>query len=189
MGNQTSKPETALVEKLVNSVDAVLMGECWKFGIQPDSPDAPQSISEAVAEFFAGGRGRADTMGNIARWDSRKRTEVAGRIALAATGERQNVSFTIVDAGEGQTPNAMPDTLLSLDRGNKVNVQFVQGKFNMGGTGALRFCGQHNLQLIITKRNPAIRVHQADDASMDQWGFTIVRRENPTGQRKISTYT
>ena len=28
IGNQQSKPETALVEKLINSVDAVLMSEC-----------------------------------------------------------------------------------------------------------------------------------------------------------------
>ncbi len=189
IGNQTSKSEAALVEKLVNSVDAVLMGECWKSGIHPDASEAPQTISEAVAEFFGGGRGKVETTGNIARWDYRKRREVADLITLSATGERQNVSFTIIDAGEGQSPNAMPDTFLSLDRGNKVNVQFVQGKFNMGGTGALRFCGQHNLQLIISKRNPSIKIRQADDASINQWGFTIVRRENPTGQRKISTYT
>ena len=189
MGNQTSKPEAALVEKLVNSVDAVLMGECWQAGMLPDSPDAPQTISEAVAEFFAGGRNRADTMGDVARWDRRKRREVADRITLAATGERQNVSFTIVDSGEGQSPNSMPQTLLSLNQGNKVNVQFVQGKFNMGGTGALRFCGRYNLQLIISRRNPSISAYQSDDASVGQWGFTIVRRENPTGQRKISMYT
>ena len=189
MGNQTSKPEAALVEKLVNSVDAVLMGECWQAGIRPDSPEAPQTIAEAVAEFFGGGRSRAETMGNIARWDNRKRRAVADRTTLAATGERQNVSFTIVDAGEGQSPNSMPNTLLSLDQGNKVNVQFVQGKFNMGGTGALRFCGRHNLQLIISKRNPSISAYQPDDASLSQWGFTIVRRENPTGQRRISMYT
>ena len=188
MGNQTSRPEAALVEKLVNSVDAVLMGECWQSGVSPDSPHAPQTIVEAVAEYFAGGRSKADTMGDVARWDNRKRREVADRITLAATGGRQNVSFTIADAGEGQSPNAMPKTLLSLDQGNKVNVQFVQGKFNMGGTGALRFCGTHNLQLIISKRNPSTQDHPGD-ASIEQWGFTVVRRENPTGQRKISMYT
>ena len=189
MGNQTSRPEAALVEKLVNSVDAVLMGECWHAGVRPDSPRAPLTISEAVAEFFGGGRSKADTMGDIAKWDNQKRREVANRITLAATGGRQNVSFTIVDSGEGQTPNSMPNTLLSLDHGNKVNVQFVQGKFNMGGTGALRFCGHHNLQLIVSRRNPSIDAPQPYDASIAEWGFTIVRREDPTGQRKISMYT
>ena len=191
MGNQTSKPEAALVEKLINAVDAVLMGKCWEAGVRPDASEAPLSNSEAVAEFFAGGRSNsfADTMGDIARWDNRKRREVADLITLAITGDSKNVSFTIVDAGEGQSPNTMPKTLLSLDQGNKVNVQFAQGKFNMGGTGALRFCGRHNLQLIISRRNPSIKASQLNDASIDQWGFTIVRREDPTGQRKISTYT
>ena len=189
MGNQTSRPEAALVEKLVNSVDAVLMGECWQSGVSPDSPHAPQTIAEAVAEYFAGGRSKADTMGDVARWDNQKRREVANRITLAATGARQNVSFTIVDSGEGQSPNDMPKTLLSLDQGNKVSVQFVQGKFNMGGTGALRFCGRHNLQLIISRRNPSITASQSGDESVSEWGFTIVRREDPTGQRKISMYT
>lgn len=189
MGNQTSRPEAALVEKLINAVDAVLMGECWEAGVRPDSPEAPPSISEAVAEFFAGERSKADTMGDIARWDDRKRREVADRITLAITGDLKNVSFTIVDAGEGQSPNTMPTTFLSLDQGNKVNVQFAQGKFNMGGTGALRFCGHHNLQLIISRRDPSIKAFQPLDASIGQWGFTVVRREDPTGQRKISMYT
>ena len=189
MGNQTSKPEAALVEKLVNSVDAVLMGECWSAGIAPESQDAPQAIAEAVAWFFGGDRSRPESMGDLARWDARKRRRVADLITLAATGSRQNLSFTIVDAGEGQSPNAMPNTLLSLDRENKVKVQFVQGKFNMGGTGALRFCGYRNIQLIISKRKPSAPAQKQDDDSVGQWGFTVVRREDPTGQRRISMYT
>ena len=35
IGNQQSLPETALVEKLINSVDAVLMSECLKTGCNP----------------------------------------------------------------------------------------------------------------------------------------------------------
>ena len=189
MGNQTSKPEAALVEKLINSMDAVLMGQCWRAGIQPDSPEAPRTISEAVAEFFAGGRGKADTMGDISRWDEHKRREVADQITLAVTGDSKNVSCTIVDAGEGQSPNSMPRTLLSLNKSNKVNVQFAHGKFNMGGTGTLRFCGYHNLQLIISRRDPSIEPFRSDDTSIGQWGLTVVRRENPTSERKTSVYT
>jgi|SRR6516164_1026093 hypothetical protein len=43
-----------------------------------------------------------------------------------------DVCFTVSDNGEGQTPDKMPYTLLSLDRSNKLRVPFVQGKFNMG---------------------------------------------------------
>ena len=189
IGNQSSSADAALVEKLVNSVDAVLMGECWSAGIRPNSPEAPRTIPEAVAEFFFDDRSRANTLGHISYWDNIKRREISQRITLSATGSRSNPSFTIVDNGEGQTPDSMPNTLLSIDKQNKIDVQFVQGKFNMGGTGALRFCGSHNLQLVISRRNPAIGSDNGEDESSSQWGFTIVRRENPTETKKVSTYT
>ena len=189
IGNQSSNADVALVEKLVNSVDAVLMGECGVAGILPNSPAAPGSISEAAAQFFYGDRSKADTLGRVSNWSQQRRREVSNRITLAATGTRQNPSFTIVDNGEGQTPQSMPKTLLSLDSQNKVDVHFVQGKFNMGGTGALRFCGRHNLQLVISRRNPNIPSMDPTDESLGQWGFTVVRREDPTDTKRVSTYT
>ena len=78
---------------------------------------------------------------------------------------------------EKATPRRLPLTILSLNRSNKMYVPFVQGQFNQGGTGALRFCGHRNLQLVISRRNPACR-HSPDDQD-NQWGFTVVRRERP----------
>ena len=188
IGNQSSDADGALVEKLVNSVDAVLMGECWLAGIRPNCNEAPRSIPEAVAQFFYGDRSRANMLGDVSNWPPEKRRSVSNRITLAATGTRQAPSFTVVDAGEGQTPNSMPDTILSLDKQNKVDIHFVQGKFNMGGTGALRFCGRHNLQLVVTRRRPDIVSVGSEDESSGQWGFTVVRREDPTGSKRVSTY-
>src|SRR6266508_5151235 len=54
-GNQQSLAEAALVEKIVNSVDARLVNECWERGIDPTGPDAPKTIREAVSRFFEGG--------------------------------------------------------------------------------------------------------------------------------------
>ena len=189
VGNQSSSPDAALVEKLVNSVDAVLMGECLAAGVSPNSEYAPESIPEAVAQFFFGDRSKANSLGHISRWPNQKRRELSDRITLAATGARSNPSFTVVDAGEGQTPESMPDTFLSLDKQNKIDVHFVQGKFNMGGTAALRFCGTNNLQLVISRRNPNIKTLDTESPTSGQWGFTVVRRENPTPSKKLSTYT
>ena len=188
-GNQSSGADGALVEKLVNSVDAVLMGKCWSSGVRPNSSDAPRSIPQAVAEFFFGDRSKAESMGRVSNWDNQKRRELSSLITLSATGSRSVPSLTVVDAGEGQTPERMPETLLSIDKQNKIDVHFVQGKFNMGGTGSLRFCGQHNLQLVISRRNPSITKMDPPDSSCDEWGFTIVRRENPTDTKRVSTYT
>jgi hypothetical protein len=191
IGSQQSRPEAALVEKLINSVDARLMNECFVQGIDPEGPDAPQTIREAVAQFFEESP-NTSTAGFVREWLDSKRTEVARGITLAASGampDAGNPCFTISDCGEGQTPEMMPYTLLSLDRTNKLRIPFVQGKFNMGGTGALRFCGQHNLQLVVSRRSPAIIDGTSLHPSDSQWGFTVVRRENPEGGRRSSVYT
>jgi len=52
IGNQQSKPETAIVEKIINSVDAMLMGECLTKGIKTESENAPKDIKDALVKFF-----------------------------------------------------------------------------------------------------------------------------------------
>ena len=189
IGNQTERSDAALVEKLVNSIDATLIGECWRYGVDPESPDAPQSIVEAVAQFFER-KGETDTPGRISGWPLQKRGEIANRITVAATGatgrEGGFLSLSIADMGEGQTPAVLPDTILSLNKENKVKIPFVQGKFNMGGTAALRFCGHRNLQFVLSRRNPEIA--DANDSTSSRWGFTLVRREDPDGRRRTSQY-
>src|SRR4051812_25699788 len=143
VGNQQSRPDAALVEKCVNSVDARLMNECLVRGIDPESPTAPQTVRQAVAQFFEENP-KSSFAGKISEWDGPKRTKVSRGITISATGAHPAVGkpcFTICDSGEGQTPERMPDTLLSLHRRNKLRIPFVQGKFNMGGSGALKFCG------------------------------------------------
>lgn len=180
IGNQQGRPEAALVEKLINCVDARLLNEALSRGIAPSSEEAPRSIQQAVAIFFEGKDLRGDIGGSIKTWLKPKQLEEARKITLAATGSRQAPSLIIADCGEGQSPSTMPDTFLSIDKSNKLRIPFVQGKFNMGGTGVLKFCGKDSIQLIISKRNPAI----LDDASKSdptatEWGFTVVRRERP----------
>lgn len=191
-GNQQAKPDSALIEKIINSVDARLMNECFVRGIDPAGNAAPQNIRAAVAAYFED-TATADKphAGQMKYWSSEKRTQIARGITLAATGSKPpgKPCFSIEDAGEGQTPEKMPDTLLSLDRSNKLRIPFVQGKFNMGGTGVLKFCGRRNLQLIVSRRNPAILHGRYDDPSDSQWGFTVVRREDPGDERRSSVYT
>ncbi|MEJ7662196.1 MAG: hypothetical protein WKG07_22830 [Hymenobacter sp.] len=72
----------------------------------------------------------------------------------------------LYDNGEGQHPAAFETTLLSLLRGNKNNVHFVQGKYNMGGSGAIVFCGRHGYQLIASRRYDGT----------GEFGFTLTRK-------------
>lgn len=181
------------MEKLVNSVDARLMHECLARGINPESPAAPQTIREAVARFFEESASAGSVYsGQISAWDNEKRRAVARGITLAATGMKPSDGdpcITIADCGEGQTPRKFPDTFLSLEKSNKLRIPFVQGKFNMGGTGVLEFCGKQNLQLILSRRSPRILNGNFAHPTDDEWGFTIVRREDPSGNRRSSSYT
>lgn len=178
-GNQQSLAEAALAEKVVNSVDATLIGKCREAGIDPESDEAPDTIRSAVSKFYDLGSDNIATGGKVLDWTPEKRRMVAETITLTATGAPLEMSLTISDMGEGQTPDRVPDTILSLNRSNKMRIPFVQGQFNQGGTGALRFAGKNNLQLVVTRRNPAFL--GADASTRDQeWGFTLVRRERPS---------
>ncbi len=192
IGNQQSKPDAALVEKLVNAVDARLMNECLTRGIDPKGTKAPHSIRDAIAEFFDDTTtAKSAFAGLVKMWTPDRRTKVAEDIVLVTTGKgakEGNPCFSIIDRGEGQTPDTFPSTFMSLGESNKLRIPFVQGKFNMGGTGVLKFCGKRRLQLIVSRRNPAIVGDKPADSSDAQWGFTVVRRVDKGEGRRSSVY-
>ena len=183
IGNQQGEPVAALVEKLVNSIDARLTGECLAAGTDPTDPNAaPPSVAAAIRRFF----GRP-----LDEWTDEEMLRHAREITLTASGVAPAdgyPSLTISDRGEGQQPDKFPSTFLSLNSTNKLNIPFVQGKFNMGGTGALQFCGtRHNFQLIVSRRRPDLQDITATDRDR-QWGFTVVRRRDPEGDMRSSVY-
>jgi hypothetical protein len=183
-GNQQTAAAAALVEKLVNGIDAVLIRKCLSRGIDPESTEAPTSMAEAARLFFDIPNGRLENV------DARDRTELAANIQLIAVGSKSDPSYLVIDKGEGQTPASFPATFLSLAKSNKLRIPFVQGKYNAGGTGALRFCGRHNFQLLISRRAPDI-LNGSDEARADEWGFTIIRRLRPEegdSRRRSSMY-
>lgn len=177
IGNQQESAVSALVEKIVNSVDAVLIKECLKRGVDPSTIDAPSSIVEAQNKYFG------IYEGNLANITSSKRTEIARNIYLIASGDKTRPCISILDKGEGQDPKDFVDTFLSLTRGNKNKINFVQGKHGMGGSGVLRFTSdKYYLQLILSKRNHEIPGNHSN------WGFTIMRRFRPEGQMRSSVF-
>ena len=162
--DQQSNPVAALVEKLTNSIDAILMRRCYEEGIDPKSPDAPRSIDDAIDRFFPRHKD----------WDfTRPRSEQARSIQILADGSRRDTSIIIYDDGEGQHPEDFEDTFLSLLGSNKNEIHFVQGRYNMGGTGAIVFCGKKRYQLIASKRYDG----------KGKLGFTLIRRHPHSSTR------
>lgn len=158
--NQQSNPVAAIVEKLTNSIDAILMRKCYEADINPKSADAPRSVEDAIETFFP----------NYKNWDlSGPRNQQAENIQILADSHPRdtgNTSLIIYDNGEGQHPEDFEGTFLSLLEGNKNEIHFVQGKYNMGGSGSIVFCGKQRYQLIASKRY---------DGS-GEFGFTLIRK-------------
>lgn len=172
--NQQSNPIAALIEKVTNSIDAILTKQCKQLGIDPESAEAPQSMEEAVERFFP----RND-------WDRPTfRRKQAEEIQIIADGKgprtkaQYPTSVIIYDNGEGQHPKDFPKTFLSLVSGNKNKVPFVQGKYNMGGSGAIVFCGKKRYQLIASRKYD----------QLGDFGFTLVR-EHPKREEDQSKET
>lgn len=163
--NQQASPIPALVEKVTNGIDAILERRCLEEGIDPKSPEAPKSIPDGVARFFPDHK----------NWDlTAHRKQQSEMLQIVADGPRMETSLVIFDEGIGQAPEDFEDTFLSLLRGNKNEIHFVQGKYNMGGAGAVAFCGKHRYQLIGSKR--------FDNNS--EFGFTLVRRHPLTASEE-----
>jgi len=171
--NQQASPIAALIEKITNSIDATLMKKCYQAGIDPKSAAAPRTMDEARERFFP----------DYKNWDlSGPRKGQAKNLQILADGPKLNPSLTIYDNGEGQHPDDFEQTFLSLLRGNKNEIHFVQGKYNMGGSGAIIFCGKKGYQLIASRRF---------DKTGD-FGFTFVREHPLTkeeeGRKKNTWY-
>ena len=184
--NQAADPAGAQVEKIVNSIDAVLTKECLLKKISPSSPAAPQTMLAAAEKFFG------IKEGNLANITAKELTRLAENIQIIVTGTKPNPCYIIIDKGEGQTALRFEDTFLSLTKSNKGSIPFVQGKFNCGGTGVLPFCGSHGYELIISRRHPDIpsdpSVPNLNDSTHAFWGFTIIR-DLPASAKIYNTKT
>lgn len=170
VGNQQGNAVGALTELITNGIDAVLLKKAKQSGVQdPRSDSAPKSMFEAVRRFFP-----QAVEGKISNLEPQQRTDLAKQCMLIGVkrADRANgiyPTYTVVDFGEGQKPEDFPKTLLSLGEKNKEGIPFVQGKFNMGSTGSLRFCTRSDINLghykfVLSKR-----------METEWWGWTLIR--------------
>lgn len=160
---QQSTPSAALVEKFTNGLDAILLKHCKAKGIDPRSPEAPATMANAIELFF----GDLTDVTKI-------RPLAEENLVLYATGSKQRPCLSLYDAGEGQLANDFPTTFCSLIYGSqdgsyKGAIPFVQGRFNMGGTGVLPFCSdKYKLQLIVSRVPEDVA-----KTTEHEWAFTI----------------
>lgn len=174
--NQQSTPAAALVEKVTNALDAILLRHCKAKGIDPRSEKAPATMAKAAEQFF----------GDFASGGTPAiRAFAETQMVLYATGSKLRPSLSLYDSGEGQLAEDFPKTFCSLIYGSnegsyKGAIPFVQGRFNMGGTGVLPFCSEgHKLQLIVSRVPSEVAKSDAHE-----WAFTVfcffASKQNPS---------
>ncbi len=168
--NQQASSIGALIEKLTNSIDAILMRKCYESGINPKSKKAPKTMQEAVEIFYKD---------IYDKWNLPSFAKAqAHEIQIIADGtfkdRKKDTSLAIYDSGEGQHPQDFEKTFLSIGKGNKNDILFVQGKYNMGGTGSIVFCGKNRYQLIASKKYD----------NSGNFGFTLIRKHPFTKEDK-----
>jgi len=170
INSQASNSTGALVEKITNSGDALLVLESWKRNIDPEGPNVPKTMKEALELFFG------YPNGDVTSTDRDILKDVSQKIGLITSGRKSKPCYSIYDLGCGQSPISLPNTILSLGLNNKDKIPFTQGIFNQGGSAALIFCSlKHRLQLVISKQHRSVKFQGSD--SSDYYGVTVVRRE------------
>lgn len=177
--NQASDGGKALTELMTNMVDAVLMRHALEKGIDPKGKKAPQTMHQAVDLLIKPLHGGKLT--NLDPNDPWLRQFAQSNLVIGVTGAKTKHTglpcYTFVDNGEGQSPDKFETTFLSLSTGNKKDIPFVQGKYNMGSSGVLGYCGLKWFKLIISRRYDA----------KGPWGFTLMRKR-PGGGMPIAEY-
>jgi hypothetical protein len=167
--NQQAHPVASLVEKITNAIDAILLKECKIREIDPMGKTAPGSMKDAVSQFFGDDKER-----------EKKRKELAGLIQIRADGRKDAPNIIIIDGGEGQCPEDFENTFLALlkSKTEKKHINFVQGRYYMGGSGVLPYCGQKGYELIIS-RSAIVK---------SRWGWTIIRKNREKEQYEYFVY-
>lgn len=179
--NQASTGGKAATELMTNMVDAILTRQAYEQGIDPKNrKEAPRSMYEAVDRLVVNLRG-----GKLVNADETWLKDFASKnLIVGISGSRETTRkspewpcYTFADNGEGQHPADFKNTFLSLSARNKSDIPFVQGKYNMGSSGVLAYCGKKWFKLIVSRRYDGT----------GPWGWTLIRRR-PGGGMPVADY-
>ncbi len=183
--NQQSDPLRALCEPLVNSMDQLLLLECYKNDDDPrdiDNPNIPKSMHDAAEKYFGINRG------HLIYTDKNKINDLAHKIKLTVLDAKngQDQIIYVYDEATGQHPKDFKNTFLYHKPSEKNAIPFVQGQYGMGNGGAFSFSGNHKYVMILSRRHPELVNEEEKD--MGKWGFTLIRKNISNQYNKISFF-
>lgn len=127
-----TKAGRSLTERITNAIDAVLEERAVTSASKPTSPQ------RAASEWF--GRPITGPDSGLFEWeyaDGQYDRKVA--IVLLSSENENTPTVDILDHGIGLSADQFPNTILSLQSGNKLNKRHLLGAFGQGGSSTLAF--------------------------------------------------
>lgn len=146
--NQQADAMAAFTELVVNSIDAIILRSFFEEYGDDYTGDEYSSLDEA-----------ADALVD----------EEEDTIEVTATGERNGpLSLTLYDNGSGQPQADFEHTFLNVLTPGEIKQEFdfLQGKYGMGSTGVLPFCGERGYKFIAS----------AAHDELGEWSWSIIRK-------------
>lgn len=172
--NMGTDPAAGLIERITNSIDAVLDLEWYNQGC-PKDIDNPRLAAE---KWFKLSEGK---LRNVKDASAKNIQELAKLISVTLKdSEREDFpTVEIRDYGTGIKGDDFSRTILSLNDDNKINKLHQMGAYGQGGSTALSF---NTFTIIISRPQKILKKGNAV-------AFTIVRfNDGGLGQRKLGWY-
>ena len=148
-----------LVERIVNSIEAVIELRV------ADSGATPQGPRDAVRTLFS------LPSGDSSQLDSDTARSIAQDVNVVFKSKRRNSTpmIEVVDRGIGIHPSAFSDTILDLGQSDKGQKPYLIGMYGQGGSSTFDKC---SYTIIMSRRHP----NHLDSGEQDRVGWTIVRK-------------
>jgi hypothetical protein len=154
-----SNPYSAIVERITNANDGMLelKAELNHSGEMPGTP------REAATRWF----GVPKTgINDLTKDEERRALAENVTVMLDESDDKNRPTIVVTDRGIGQRPLDFPDTILSLNRSNKLRKRWLQGAYGQGGSATFRFCDH---TIVVGRRFPGLL-----DGEQDVVGWTVV---------------
>jgi hypothetical protein len=165
--NAASDARLALNERITNMIDAILeMHARLKYGTDVAGMAAAMTSPAQAATVLLG----VPTAG-VGEMFISERQKLAEEISIEfrESGVAERPTAVMRDRGIGQAPSRLPETILSIHRGNKRDKAFLMGMYGWGGSSAL--CFAEGGTVVVSRRHPELL-----DGEPDGVAVTIVKR-------------
>lgn len=158
----------SLVERVTNMHDALLELEHERHGGTPDC----RSPREAANAWLG-----VPEKGGLSSLTNKQRQDLAARaiVRLEPGKNNQHALVSVIDKGIGIEPGRLEETILSLNRSNKIQKHYLAGTYGQGGSSTFNFC---SYAVIVSRYHRSKRI-----------GFTLVKYEElPAEDFKTGRY-